>query len=162
MSREPKLLLFCGGVASGKSTFAEAIAAEQGAVVMHEDDWLAALFSDQMRSMSDYVRCSERLRGVIGPHVVALLNAGVSVALDFPANTPELRAWMRGLIEASGAAHEMHVLDVPDEIRWQRLVDRNATNGNPFKLSREQFEQVARHFSNPDESEGFHLIKHGL
>jgi hypothetical protein len=38
-----------------------------------------------------------------------LLNAGVSVVLDFPANTAEQRDWMRGILNATGAAHRLHL-----------------------------------------------------
>ena len=54
-------------------------------VLIAEDAWLGALYADQMASGADYLRCSARLRGIMGPHVAGLLEAGVSVALDFPA-----------------------------------------------------------------------------
>lgn len=157
---ETTLVLFCGQAGSGKSTRADNIAQEFGAVVLHEDDWLDTLYGDQMQSISDYAKCSAKLRAVIGAHVVNLLNAGTSVVLDFPGNTPEVRGWMREMLEKSGVPHVMHVLDVPDELRWQRLQARNAANGHPFKLTRAQFDQLARYFSVPDEAEGFHLIRH--
>ncbi len=68
-------------------------------VVIAEDDWLASLYSDQMTSVADYVRCSAKLQGVVGPHVISLLKAGVSVVLDFPANTAANRKWMHEIIE---------------------------------------------------------------
>lgn len=156
----PVLSLFCGKIASGKSTLARRLAAQSGAVAIHEDDWLSALYGDQMRSVQDYVRYAARLRAAMGPHVTALLEAGISVALDFPANTPQTRAWLLGLIGQTGVRHEMHVLDVPDEICWARLQQRNAEGGHPFQVSRAQFEQITRHFSVPGAGEGFQIIQH--
>jgi len=161
MTANPVLILICGKIASGKSTLSDRLADELGAVALHEDDWLSALYGDQMTSVADYVRFAARLRGVMGPHVVALLRAGTPVVLDFPANTPEYRAWMMGLIQATGVRHEMHVLDVPDEVCWERLQRRNAHGGNPFKVTRAQFDAITRHFSLPAEAEGFHLVWHG-
>lgn len=45
--------------------------------------------SDQIRSITDYVRLARQIRGVAGPLVTDLLRAGVTVVLDFPANTPQ-------------------------------------------------------------------------
>jgi len=157
---EPVLYLLCGKIASGKSTLARDLALQTGAVAIHEDEWLAGLFGDQMASIPDYVRCAERLRLVIGPHVVALLNAGTSVVLDFPGNTPDFRAWMMGLIQQAGVRHEMHVIDMPDAACWDRLQRRNSEGGNPFKVSRAQFEQITRHFSAPSEADGFIIVWH--
>src|SRR5256885_3036639 len=56
-------------------------------VLVSEDSWLAGLYPGEMQSVADYVRCSTRLKGLMGAHVQALLDAGVSVVLDFPANT---------------------------------------------------------------------------
>lgn len=156
----PVLSLFCGKIASGKSTLARRLAAQSGAVAIHEDDWLSALYGDQMRSVQDYVRCAARLRAVMEPHVTALLGAGISVVLDFPANTPQTRAWLLGLVGQTGVRHEMHVLDVPDEVCWARLQRRNAEGGNPFQVTRAQFEQITRHFSMPGPDEGFHHVEH--
>lgn len=160
MAGETTLYLLCGKIASGKSTLARRLGEAHGAVVIHEDDWLAGLYSDQMRSIADYVRCAGKLRAMIGPHVVDLLNAGTSVVLDFPGNTPEYRAWMRELIDAAGVRHEMHVLDEPDELCWARLEARNASGEHPFQVTRAQFERITAVFSVPGEGEGFHLIEH--
>ena len=67
-----------------------------------------------MSSISDFVRCNAKVRKVIGPHVSSLLNASVSVVLDFHANTIEARDWMRGVLGQTDATCKLHVLDVPD------------------------------------------------
>ena len=98
----PVLHMLCGLMAAGKSTLAARLSAPAGVVRLSEDAWLAPLFADQMHDGADYLRCSGKLRAAMAPHVEALLAAGLSVALDFPANTPEQRAWMRGLLDRSG------------------------------------------------------------
>jgi predicted kinase len=157
---EATLHLLCGKIASGKSTLATALGGAPGRVVLDQDAWLFGLFGDRMQTIDDYIAFSERLRALIGPHVVRLLHAGVAVVLDFPANTPEDRTWMRSLIDASGARHLMHVLDVPTEVCWQRLQFRNAEGRHPFQASRVQFEAITRHFSVPKPEEGFDLVWH--
>lgn len=152
------LHLLCGKIASGKSTLAAKLAAAPGAVVMCEDHWLARLYPGEVRSVSDYVRCSDRLRAAIGGHVVTLLRLGVSVVLDFPANTITARAWMRSLFEQAGAAHRLHLLDVSDETCRARLHERNASGIHDFAPSEADFALITRRFVPPSAAEGFDII----
>lgn len=154
------LYLVCGKIASGKSTLAARLAEQHDAITIAEDAWLGALFSDQMKSGADYVRCSEKLRAILGPHLVALLKAGLTVVLDFPANTVETRRWMREILDASGSAHELHLLDLPDALCLERLRQRNAEAEHPFAVTEAQFERFSRHFVAPGPDEGFVIVRH--
>ncbi|MBD1547573.1 AAA family ATPase [Roseibium aggregatum] len=156
----PTLYLVCGKAASGKSTLTASLGQAAGTVVIAEDDWLAALYGDDMSTLSDYVRCTGKLRAVIGPHVVSLLKAGLSVVLDFPANTIATRAWMRGIAEDAKVVPQLHYLDVPDEICKARLRARNAGGAHPFSVTDDQFDQLATHFVAPSEEEGFNIVLH--
>lgn len=154
------LHLMCGKIAAGKSTLATKLSDQIGHIKIAEDDWLAALFSDQMTSISDYVRCSTKLQHIMGPHVTSLLNKGVSVVLDFPANTVAQRAWMRDIITATGVDHQLHHLDISDKICIERLHDRNAMGGHPFAATEEQYALISKHFVPPADGEGFNIIRH--
>lgn len=99
------LHMLCGKIAAGKSSLAARLAAAPHTVALSEDHWLARLYPGQINSVADYVRHAAQLREAIAPHVEALLGAGLSVVLDFPAHTVANRAWMRGIIERSGAQH---------------------------------------------------------
>lgn len=160
-SNLPTLHMICGKIASGKSTLAARLAAAPRTVLLTEDDWLHVLFGGELNTLEDYVRCTAKLRAALGPHVAALLNAGVSVVLDFAANTPGQRAWMRGILDDTGAAHRMHVLDRPDAICLARLSARNTGGAHPFAVSEAQFHQFSRHFTLPGAEEGFDLVRQG-
>lgn len=114
-----------------------------------------------MSTLSDYVDCSERLRAAMGPHVVSLLNSGVSVVLDFPANTLETRWWMRDILDRTAAESRLHLLNVDEEVCLSRLRDRNARGEHPFAPTEAQFHQVSARFSRPSSDEGFTLVEHG-
>lgn len=157
---KPTLHLVCGKAASGKSTLTAKLARNARTVVIAEDEWLAALYGDQMETLSDYVRCAAKLRGVMQPHVVTLLGAGLSVVLDFPANTVETRKWMRRIIEAANASHQLHYLDVPDDVCKARLQARNARGDHPFSVTDAQFDRLSKHFVAPSEDEGFEIVRH--
>lgn len=152
------LYMLCGKIAAGKSTLAARLARKPGTITVSEDQWLARLFADEMLSVADYVRCSASLRAAMGPHLVQLLRAGVSVVLDFPANTLANRAWMRGIIEEAGATHELHLLDVADEVCKARLRARNAGGAHEFAASDAEFDLITSHFVLPMPEEGFNVV----
>ncbi|MBY8825035.1 AAA family ATPase [Sphingomonas colocasiae] len=154
------LHLVCGKIAAGKSTLIRKLGSMPGVIVVGEDQWLARLYPDTQNSLEDYARNAARLRAAMGPHLIALLRAGLSVALDFPANTPASRRWMRGLFEQAGVAHQLHVLDVTDAVCKARLRERNATGEHEFTVTDAQFDQFASHFVPPTEDEGFDVVLH--
>ena len=87
--------MLCGKMAAGKSTLAAELATAPRTLRLTQDDWLAALYGDDLRTGADFMTYSARLETVLAPHVAELLRAGLSVVLDFAANTPGQRAWMR-------------------------------------------------------------------
>lgn len=157
---KPTLHLLCGKIAAGKSTLAARLATADRTVLISEDDWLAGLYQDQLVKPKDYVRYAASLRSVMGPHIVQLLAAGISVVLDFQANTVESRRWMRGLIDEAGSDNTLHVLAPPDEVCLARLRQRNTSGAHPFTVSEEQFHQISRYFVPPTRDEGFTVVFH--
>jgi len=158
----PTLHMLCGKVAAGKSTLAARLAKAPSTVVVAQDPWMSALYPEELRSIADYVRLAPRLRAAMGPHLVCLLRAGLSVVLDWPANTRASRAWMRGVFEAAGTAHRLHVLDVPDEVCLARLSARNAGGLHEYQVTEAEFAELARHFEWPAQEEGFDVVVHAL
>src|SRR4051812_37798366 len=158
-SNNATLHLLCGKIAAGKSSLATELGRQPGTIVVSEDQWLTALYPGEIQSVFDYARCSARLRTAIAPHIVALLRSGHSVVLDFPANTLANRAWMRGLFEQSGSAHQLHYLDAPDDVCLAQLHARNAS-GQQAIVSDEMFDIVTSYFVAPTLDEGFNLLVH--
>ncbi len=154
------LHMICGKIAAGKSTLAARLAERPGTIRISEDAWLACLYRDEQKTIEDYVRNSRRLREVMGDHVVALLKAGLSVVLDFPANTPASRQWMRSLFERADADHRLHFLDVPDEVCKARLRARNAAGTHAFNASDAEFDLFTSYFVPPSAEEGFAVTFH--
>jgi predicted kinase len=152
------LHMVCGKIAAGKSTLATRLADAPATVLISEDYWLLRLYRDELQSVADYVRCASRLRNAMGGHVEALLKIGVSVVLDFPANTVANRQWMRKILENAGAAHRLHFLDVPDEVCRARLRQRNADGSHDFAASDAEFDVITSYFVPPSEQEGFEMI----
>lgn len=157
----PTMHMLCGKIAAGKSTLAHRLADEPDTVLLSEDVWLSRLYPDEIRSLQDYVDRSAKLRGVLGPHIEGLLRNGLSVVLDFPANTQDQRRWMRGLIDNADAAHVLHYLELPDEICKARMRQRNAAGTHPFAPDETDFDRIVKHFAPPSEDEGFTVKCYG-
>jgi predicted kinase len=130
------------------------------AMAPREDDWLSRLYPGEIRELPDYVRCAERLRQAMGPHVQALLRAGLSVVLDFPSNTPASRRWARSLADEAGAIHVVHWLDVPDSVCKERLRQRNDSGLHPYTTSEQHFEQITARFVAPREDERLEIVRY--
>ncbi|PRD13352.1 AAA family ATPase [Pantoea coffeiphila] len=154
------LHLLCGKIASGKSTLADKLSASPGTLTISEDRWLAALYADEMHSVADYVRCAAKLKEAMKPHLVSLLQGGVSVVLDFPANTRANRDWMMSIVEASGADNRLHYMNVSDDVCRARLRARNAEGSHDFAATDAQFELITRYFTEPGVDEGFEVIEY--
>jgi len=123
---------------------------------------MSHLFPTENRTIDDFARLSARLGAAMGPHIVDMLQQGLSVVLDFPANTVKYRDWMRSLIAQADVAHELHFLDVPDAICKQRLWQRNADGEHPYQVSEETYDLFMSYFVPPKPDEGFNVVVHTI
>ncbi len=154
---EATLHMLCGKIAAGKSTLAAALAAAPGTILLSEDGWIAHLYRGEIATFEDYCVRSDRLRATLAPHVESLLRSGMSVVLDFQANTPDSRSWMRGIADRAGARHVLHHLDVPHDVCRMRLRRRNAAGTHEFAASDAEFEAITAYFVIPTAEEGLNI-----
>lgn len=155
------LILLCGKMAAGKSTLAARLADERDAMLFGEDAFLAALYPDEVHDLDDYRLRSSRLKDALRPHIVDLLRRGVSVVMDFPANTVRQRQWLRGLIDESAASHELHYLVATDEACKARLARRAVEQPERSATDTPQmFDLVTAYFRPPTDDEGFEVVRH--
>jgi predicted kinase len=158
--RPTTLHLLCGKIASGKSTLARRLAARPATLLISMDHWMSTLFPTENQTIEDFTRLSARLRAAMAPHIVDILRQDLSVVLDFPANTVSWRSWMRSLINQTGVAHELHVLDVPDALCKERLRQRNERGEHPYQVSEAEFDMFTSYFVSPTPNEGFNIVVH--
>jgi predicted kinase len=156
------LHMLCGKIAAGKSTLAAELVRQPNTVLICEDFWMATLYPGEVLTIDDYAKYSQRLGAAMAPHIVQLLQSGVSVVLDFQANTLRRRAWMRGIVDQSGAAHQLHHLDMSDEVCLARLHKRNAAGTHEYAVTDAEFEQFTRYFVAPTPDEGFDVVVHRI
>lgn len=161
MSFPGKLIFMCGKMAAGKSTIAKDLAEQENAVLLVQDELLDYLFPGEITDIAGFVKCSSRLKDALGPHVCALLLKGITVVLDFPANTKAQRAWFRELLERTHAEHELHFVDVSVDLCKRQLKERSKDLpvSTPWTTGAE-FEAITAYFQPPSEEERFNVVRH--
>lgn len=161
MATETTLHFFCGKMAAGKSTLAKELAKKNNAILLIEDDWLSHLYPEEISDIPEYIRYSVRLQNILSCHIVSLLSHGLSVVLDFPANTKDQRNWFRAIYEQANASHTLHFVDVSDDICKRQLKERSKDRpeGSAF-TSDAEFDAITKYFQTPLENEGFNIIRY--
>ena len=161
MNTSAKLIFLCGKMAAGKSTLARDLARRENAILLEQDEFLGALFPGEITDIPGFVKCCSRLRSALAPHVCALLSRGISVVLDFAANTKAQRGWFRELIERTNVEHELHLVDASDALCKGQLADRSKSlpTGSPWTTEAE-FVAITAYFQPPSEDEHFNVIRH--
>ncbi len=155
-----RLYLLCGKIGSGKSTLAHQLAERHNALLISEDDWLSTLFAGRQNTLEQYIENSGRLRQVLQSHIENLLGKGVNVVLDFPLNTPTLRAWGKSIAENADREHQLHFPNVPDDVCLQRLKLRNESGSHAFQTTEQQYFLISSYFVPPHEQEGLKVIEY--
>jgi len=161
MNNKTTLHFFCGKMAAGKSTLAKELAEKHKAILLVEDDWLSELYPDEITTISEYLQYSSRLQNVLSNHIKSLLSSGISVVLDFPANTEDQRNWFRSIFEQTNTSHILHFVDKNNEICKQQLKERskNKPEGTAFTTD-EEFDAITKYFQAPQETEDFNIIRY--
>lgn len=155
-----KLFFFCGKMGAGKSTLSKQVAAEHRAVLISEDDWLAAHYPHQIKTLDDYIRFSSAIKPFIKAHVAHILTSGANVVMDFPANTRAQRAWFSSMIADAGCDHELIYLDLTDAQCLSQIDQRRLEQPERAAFDNEAtFKQVTQYFEAPQDDEAFHIVR---
>ena len=155
-----KLVFFCGKMGAGKSTLAATIAEQYKAVLLSEDEWLSQLYPEQIQSFDDYIRLSRQIRPLVSKLVKDMLLSGISVVMDFPANTRNQRSWFSELCAEARCDHEMIYLEATDEVCLQHLAIRRDEQPERSAFdTKEVFMQVSQYFEEPQAAEQLNCRK---
>lgn len=159
MKNQGKLFFFCGKMGAGKSTKAKMVAADNNAMLLSEDDWLAAHYPSQIHTFDDYIKYANIIKPFIKSHVQSLLKTGVNVVMDFPANTIKQRAWFVALCAESNTQYELWYLERTDDTCLAQIAKRRVEQPQRAKFDTETvFHQVTQYFEAPTASENLYLV----
>ncbi len=123
MKASPKAILLCGKICSGKSYYAERLRVQEHAVILSCDALTFALFDGNLGEAHDAM--SERIWQYLYARSLDILEAGVSVILEWGFWTKENRTAARQFYESRGIPCEFHYVEVPEEVWRQNIAERN-------------------------------------
>ena len=152
------LHLLCGDIAAGKSCLAKRLARRHQAILVSEEEWLSKLFPNGIHNLHDYLSCSRRLQILFAPYCVELLQSGRDVVFDFPANSPEIRRWLKQLIDRARVRHLLHYVTASKQDCKVRLIKR--INSDEYFSGEgliSEFDSASRLFVAPRVEEGFNV-----
>ncbi len=160
MENQGKLYFFCGKMGAGKSTRSRVVAVENNAVLISEDDWLSAHYPSQIQTFDDYITYSSLIKPFVKSHVQNLLNTGVNVVMDFPANTVKQRAWFISLCSEVNSQYVLWYLDLTDDQCLSHIAKRRIEQPERAMFDSETvFHHVTQYFEAPTASEDLILIR---
>lgn len=118
-----KVILICGKICSGKSTYAEQLRKQNKSVLLSVDEITLALFEQHIGDKHDeYV---EKTQNYLFNKSLELLESDIDVILDWGFWMKEERDYAKEFYKSRNIAYEFHYIDISDELWNIRLNKRN-------------------------------------
>ena len=151
----PKVLIMCGKICSGKSTYAEKLKLENKAVILSVDELTLALFENQAGEKLDFY--VEKLKEYFLKKSLDIVEAGADVILDWGFWTKNERDYAREFYDSRNISYQFYYMNVGIDEWKKRILKRNQ------EIKREQLEaypidkgllsKVEKMFEEPDRKE---------
>ena len=114
-------IVLCGLPGSGKTTYAQQLVGERAAVRLCSDEWMASLGLDLFD-----VPARARVDALQQSFAIELVARGLTVVYESGGWTRAEREALRARVREVGGTIELIALDIPTDVLWSRLVERNA------------------------------------
>lgn len=160
------VFLIVGSTGAGKTTYAREISSKISGTVYSIDDWMKALYWQDMPKDPDnqwflengkwYADRITRCENLILELTLDRGRRNENTILDLGFSTAEHRKSFIDKLLVEGFPVEVHFLDLPAEIRWARVQQRNKMKAETFVMTvdRDMFDYVESIFEPPQSSEG--------
>lgn len=153
-----KIHLISGLVGAGKSTHARALAQENSALYFATDQWMRLLYSADLSGEMDYDWAMERIGRIeemIWSQVTQLMALGLDAVLDLGLLQKDHRQKFYDLADTAGFDITLHLIEAPEDVRWQRVQKRNQEKGETFDIAvdRQMFDFCEHLFERPEGAE---------
>ena len=129
--------LICGSTGAGKTTYANGLAKNKGAIKLILDEWMQDLFGADFPDPIYYewaIKRVERCEDHALKLCKQLIAKNQEVIFDFGFFKYNQREKIRTACIDFGAEVKLHYLQVDPEIRWERVEHRNKIKGDTYSL----------------------------
>ncbi len=150
-----KVIMTCGRICSGKSTYARKLRAEIGGVILSIDELMLDILGGETGDKHDeYVRHTQ---DYLYKKSVEIASAGTDVLLDWGFWSKSEREYAREFYRIHGIICEFHYISV-DDAEWKRRIEKRNTevmNGrsDAYFIDEGLAAKFERLFEVPDRSE---------
>lgn len=118
-----KVILICGKICSGKTTYAKSLIIEHPAVLLSVDEITIALFGPNGGEGHDLA--VEKTQKYLLQKSLEIIESDIDVILDWGFFTREDRWEAKEFYSKNGITFEWHYIDVPDYVLRKNLNKRN-------------------------------------
>lgn len=119
----PKVILLCGKICSGKSTYAQKLRLQEKAVLLSCDEITLALFGQN--TQGDHDAFVERTQAYLFEKSLEVLETGISVILDWGFWTRSERDFAKAYYQGRNYNCELHFVEVSPVAQKMNLEKRN-------------------------------------
>ncbi|MDB4558631.1 ATP-binding protein [Amylibacter sp.] len=154
--------LVCGCTGAGKSTYSFRLADELRGVRFAIDEWMERLHNADKPAELRFEWFYERVqRNCLQMRKMAqqIVPLGTPCIFDCGFTNSHERGIFVNWAQEHGFSVQLHYVDVPSDIRWQRVLKRNAEQAETFQfeVTREMFDGINAMWEPPSEKEMHHL-----
>lgn len=146
----PKVIMICGKICSGKTTYANKIKSTNHAVILSVDEIMLALFGQNVDG--EYV---SKVKSYLYKKSLGILEAGINVVLDWGFWTHDERKFAKKFYMSRGIANEFHYIKISHG-EWQNRISKRSNqneNSDAYQVSNELITKSKNIFEEPDKSE---------
>lgn len=146
------MVYIVGGLpGAGKSTYSKKLADKVNGIVFSTDVWMTDLYwmdklpTDDLKwALERTERCESRMIATCAQ----LAERSISSVLDIGFVNLVYRKKAYEKLGLQNLDYEVHFLDIPKDVRWQRVEQRNTKKGETFsfEVTREMFDFMEEHF----------------
>ena len=127
-----KVIMTCGRICSGKSTYTEQLRIKNKAVVLSVDEITLALFEHDVGEKHDeYVEKAERY---LFDKSVEIIETGIDVILDWGFWTKAERDFAREFYRSKNIENEFHYINISNE-EWKKRIEKRNSLISQGKIS---------------------------
>jgi predicted kinase len=155
--------IILGNTGAGKTTYALSLKEQEQGVIFSVDHWNKTLFLEDKKpddGVDWFLERIERSDTMIQSLVVQLAAVGTPAILDLGFAKKDRRERFYAFAKAYKIPIQLHFLDIPLEVRKQRVMKRNQEKGTTFQfeVSETDIEFMETWFEKPTPKEVAHAL----